>query len=32
VREVLQAVQIPVERVVAVDVLSGGDVAIYYQP
>ena len=32
VRTVLQAVNIPVERVVAVDMLDAGDVAIYYQP
>ena len=32
VRSVLDAVQIPVERVVAVDMLDAGDVAIYYQP
>ena len=32
VRTVLDMVQIPVERVVAVDALDAGDVAIYYQP
>jgi hypothetical protein len=32
VRSVLEAVQVPVERVVAVDTLDAGDVAIYYQP
>jgi hypothetical protein len=32
VRSVLQAVQIPVESVVAIDTLDAGDVAIYYQP
>ena len=32
VRAVLQAVNIPVESVVAVDALDAGDVAIYYQP
>ena len=32
VRSVLDAVQIPVESVVAVDALDAGDVAIYYQP
>jgi hypothetical protein len=32
VRTVLGAVQIPVERVIAVDTLDAGDVAIYYQP
>jgi hypothetical protein len=32
VRTVLQAVKIPVENVVAVDMLDAGDVAIYYQP
>jgi type IV secretory pathway TrbF-like protein len=32
VRTVLEAVNIPVESVVAVDTLDGGDVAIYYQP
>lgn len=32
VRTVLEAVNIPVERVVAVDMLDAGDVAIYYQP
>ncbi len=32
VREVLEAVQIPVESIVAVDALDAGDVAIYYQP
>jgi hypothetical protein len=32
VRTVLDMVNIPVERVVAVDTLDAGDVAIYYQP
>jgi hypothetical protein len=32
VRSVLQAVNIPVENVVALDTLDAGDVAIYYQP
>ena len=32
VRTVLAAVNIPVESVVAVDMLDAGDVAIYYQP
>lgn len=32
VRNVLEAVNIPVESVVAVDTLDAGDVAIYYQP
>jgi hypothetical protein len=32
VRSVLDAVNIPVESVVAVDALDGGEVAIYYQP
>jgi hypothetical protein len=32
VRTVLEAMHIPIERVVAVDVLDAGDVAIYYQP
>ena len=32
VRSVLEMVNIPVERVVAIDALDAGDVAIYYQP
>jgi hypothetical protein len=32
VRTVLDTVNIPVERVVAIDMLDAGDVAIYYQP
>jgi hypothetical protein len=32
VRTVLEAVNIPVEQVVAIDTLDAGDVAIYYQP
>jgi len=32
VRSVLDIVNIPVERVVAIDALDAGDVAIYYQP
>lgn len=32
VRYVLDMVDVPIESVVAVDTLDGGDVAIYYQP